>query len=443
MKSNSQRLELWGGAECTLNRVGDRYSDQLARSGHRDRLGDIDRFAELGLRALRFPILWESVASADDSNDWAWSDSRLQRCRDVGIRPIAGLLHHGSGPRYTDLLDPLFPEKFARYARDVAERYPWIDAYIPINEPLTTARFSALYGHWYPHRRDDFSFVRALLNQARATVLAMQEIRAVNPGAILIQSEDMGCIFGSPELQYQVDFENERRWIGWDLLCGKVDSSHPMWSYARWAGASERDILRVTDEPCPPDLLGINYYITSERFLDANIWRYPHENHAGNGRDQYVDVGAVGVLSEGISGPENIYREAWSRFGIPLAITEAHLGCTPDEQMRWLNEIWAAANRLRGEGADIRAVTAWALLGAFDWDSLVTHGNNRYEPGAFDISNGVPTRTLLGEMISGLAKEGSFSHPALAAPGWWRRPSRLLHPVMPEGDEEPLYRAAS
>ena len=25
-------------------------------------------------------------------------------------------------------------------------RYPWIDAYTPVNEPLTTARFSGLYG---------------------------------------------------------------------------------------------------------------------------------------------------------------------------------------------------------------------------------------------------------------------------------------------------------
>jgi hypothetical protein len=35
----------------------------------------------------------------------------------------------------------------------------------PFNEPLTTARFSALYGLWYPHHRSDQSFIRAVLNQ--------------------------------------------------------------------------------------------------------------------------------------------------------------------------------------------------------------------------------------------------------------------------------------
>ena len=44
-------------------------------------------------------------------------EARLARIRDLGMRPIVGLLHHGSGPSATDLLDPHFPEAFAAYAR--------------------------------------------------------------------------------------------------------------------------------------------------------------------------------------------------------------------------------------------------------------------------------------------------------------------------------------
>ena len=61
-----------------------------------------------------------------------------------------GLVHHGSGPAGTDLLDEGFAEGLARFARAVAERFPWVEDWTPVNEPLTTARFSALYGHWYP-----------------------------------------------------------------------------------------------------------------------------------------------------------------------------------------------------------------------------------------------------------------------------------------------------
>ena len=31
--------------------------------------------------------------------------------REAGVTPIAGLVHHGSGPRDTSLLDPAFPER--------------------------------------------------------------------------------------------------------------------------------------------------------------------------------------------------------------------------------------------------------------------------------------------------------------------------------------------
>ena len=89
-------LDVWGGPEYTLNRVGDVFHSQVDFSGHADRPGDIERFAALGLTALRYPVLWERVAPAGlDAPDWTWTDDRLARIRAAGMRPIAGLLHHG------------------------------------------------------------------------------------------------------------------------------------------------------------------------------------------------------------------------------------------------------------------------------------------------------------------------------------------------------------
>ena len=47
-------LEVWGGVECTVNRVGDRYHDQLVMSGHLERSSDIEAFAGLGIRRAGF-----------------------------------------------------------------------------------------------------------------------------------------------------------------------------------------------------------------------------------------------------------------------------------------------------------------------------------------------------------------------------------------------------
>src|SRR4051794_41202358 len=102
-------LEVWGGIECTVARIGDVFRDQCGETGHRNRLSDLDRIAELGVRTIRYPIVWETVVPDDPERpDWTWHDERLAKLRDLGIRVIATLCHHGSGPRYTNLLDASF-----------------------------------------------------------------------------------------------------------------------------------------------------------------------------------------------------------------------------------------------------------------------------------------------------------------------------------------------
>lgn len=425
----ARTVELWGGIECTVNRVRDEYLDQMERNGHAHRMEDLELFAGLGVRALRYPVLWERTApDGVESADWSWPDARLPRLQELGVRPIVGLVHHGSGPRYTSLADPQFPEKLAEYAGAVARRYPWIEAYTPVNEILTTARFSGLYGHWYPHGQDEQQFARVILNECRGTILAMRAIREVNPDAKLVQTDDLGKTFSTPELVYQAEFDNARRWLGWDLLCGRVDREHALWSFLQYSGVTEAELEWFLENPCPPDTLGVNYYITSERFLDHRLERYPEWTHGGNGRDSYADVETVRVSAQGIAGAEALVREAWERYRIPVAVTEAHLGCTREEQLRWLLEIWRGANRLRREGADVRAVTAWSLLGAFDWNSLLTENRGHYEPGVFDIRGGWPRPTALAKLMQELAAGREPSHPSLGQPGWWRRPERLQYP---------------
>jgi dTDP-4-dehydrorhamnose reductase len=417
-------MEMWGGVECTVNRVGDRYFDQLARTGHMGRVHDLDRIADLGIRALRFPLLWEHVQpERGAAPNWSWVDRALARLRGRGVRPIVGLLHHGFGPRWIDVRDPAFVDEFGGYARMVAERYPWVESYTPMNEPLTTARFSAMYGHWNPHARDDATFARILVTQLAAIAHAMREIRAVNPRAKLVQTEDLGQITSTPALAYQRDFENERRWLTWDGLHGRITPEHPCWSYLCDVGGVGRELEALHDAPCPPDVIGINHYITSERYLDDRVERYALDEIGGNGRDVYADVAQVQVDATCRVGVYTLLRQAWARYRRPTAVTECHLGCTREEQMRWLRDVWDAAQKARDDGIDVRAVTSWALLGSYDWDSLVTRESGHYEPGAFDARSNPPRATALATMIRALATNGVHSHPVLDAPGWWQRPS--------------------
>jgi dTDP-4-dehydrorhamnose reductase len=415
-------LELWGGIECTLNRVGDKFFDQAERCGHYTRGTDLNAIAALGIRTLRYPALWERIAPDGVlSANWHHCDEPLARMRELGLEPIIGLVHHGSGPAATHLLDPGFADALAAYAGAFAERYPWVRSYTPINEPLTTARFSALYGHWYPHHRNDRSFVVALLNQCRAIVQAMAAIRRVVPDARLVQTEDAGSTRGTRALAAQVAFETERRWLSLDLLTGAVTPTHPLWAYLRDTGASISDLDWLVAHAVSPDVIGLNYYVTSDRYLDDQTTRYPHATLGGNGIERYADVDATRVAGVGLRGHRAMLGEAWARYHLPLAVAEAHLGCTREEQMRWLTDAWQGASGAREDGVDVRAVTAWALLGSWDWDSLVTSRGNHYEPGAFDVRSGALRRTALAQTVSDLALKGESEHPVLAVPGWWLR----------------------
>lgn len=429
------QLELWGGIEPTLNRVGDRYYSQLDRSGHHARLDDLDSCAGLGIRALRYPVLWErTMPLAGEAPDWRWSDERLHRLRQLGIRVIVGLVHHGSGPPHTHLLDPAFASQLGRYAGLVAARYPWVEDYTPVNEPLTTAIFSGLYGIWYPHARSDRAFTTALLTQCRAIVLAMRAIRRVNPSARLVQTEDLGKTYSTPLLQYQADFNNERRWLAWDLLSGRVDRDHPLsdWLLHR-GGASASDLVWFRDNACPPDVIGINHYITSERFISEEIERFPPQFHGTNGRHRYADMEAARCLAQPTAGLGPLIEAAWQRYRTAIAVTEAHIDATREDQMRWIAEIWCAAEAARGSGADVRAVTLWALFGIYDWNCLVAQCRGYYEPGAFDVRSTPPRPTALAELAKCLAAGTLPDHTVLSKGGWWLRPGRhFCRPVTHE-----------
>ena len=424
-----RRPELWAGVECTRNRVGDRYLDQLDRGGHAERIEDLDRFAALGIRTMRYPFLWERIAPDGPARaDWGWADARTERLGALDIQPIAGLVHHGSGPPGASLESGRFATGLAAYAGAFARRYPHVRDYTPVNEPLTTARFTGLYGLWHPHGRDEPTFLRLLLEQLRGVVLSMRAIRKVNPDARLVQTEDLGKTHATRSLAYQARFENERRWLTWDLLCGRVDADHPLWpDLLRW-GADERELAWFREHPTPPDVVGINHYLTSERFLDTRVRRYPPRQRGRNAYQRYADVEAVRVRRGGVAGPRALLAEAWRRYGLPLAVTEVHLDCTREEQLRWLAEVWEAAEGLAARGVEVRAVTVWALLGAFDWDSLLTRETGRYEAGAFDLRAPRPRPTALAAMARRLATGVGEPHPVLDVPGWWHRPERLHYP---------------
>ena len=425
-------MEMWAGFECTLNRVGDRYQDQLRPQEREVRQACLRALPSLGISAFRYRVAWE-----DSSTPWEWVKEDVDFLIQNEINPIIGLIHHGSGPSHTNLLADDFAEGLAAHAADVARKLPYIEYWAPVNEPLTTARFSALYGHWYPHERSDKGFWLALLNQINATIAAMREIRIVNPDAKLIQTEDIGTTYATAALSDQAAHDNQRRWMTWDLLCGMVVAGHPFYEGLCNLGFQER-LDQIAAAPCPPHIVGVNHYLTSDRFLDHRISRYPKTAIGSNNSQQYADVEAVRTLATPVNGIKLALSEAFDRYNLPVALTECHNGCTREEQMRWVRDAWETCVQLNEADRDICAVTIWTLLGARGWSNLLTRPSDDFEGGVFDPRGGTLRPTGLAETITAITHSRPLPA-AISGPGWWQREDRLKYDPVPVA--VPVFRA--
>ncbi len=387
-----------------------RIRDQLRETGHQTREGDLDLIARLGVHATRYPVLWEKVAAhRPDVRDYRWPSARLNGLAERGVEPIVTLLHHGSGPAYTGLLDPAFPRLFAEYAQATARRFPWVTRWTPINEPLTTARFSTLYGAWYPNGVfDDAAFGRAIVNQALAIAAASERIREIIPQASCMLTEDLQSFTAADErVEAYVAHKRERMYLSGELLQGRVVDGHPMHRYlTERCGIAAGELARLARRPQPPDVMGWNYYPYSERWVESS------------GDGGYRNVGMVEVAPERLD-LRRLLAGAHARLGLPCALAEVHVRGDERERARWMLQRWEDVRAVRADGVPVVAFGAWAAFGMVDWESLLRRADGAREDGIYTYAGptGQPLPTLVSEVVSGLAAGRSVALPAEL--GWW------------------------
>ena len=225
-----------------------------------------------------------------------------------------------------------------------------------------------------------------------------------------------------------VDFYNERRWLAWDLLCGRVGPGEPMWTYliARGATPARAALVRratrarptssastTTSPASAGSTIALDRYPPRAARRPAATVASPTSSRCARWRRRAPGIGPL-------------LEEVWQRYGLPIAVTEAHIDAQREDQLHWLLEIWRAAGRLRASGTDVRAVTVWSLLGSFDWNTLVCESRGYYEPGAFDVRGaGAAADRRSPRSLASSRPARRAAHPVLQGEGWWRRPDRF------------------
>ncbi len=388
-------FEIWASPEPTVARIDAfTYRDQLAETGHERRPADLELLGTLGVAASRYPVLWEKTAPNDPGEaDFGWARPRLERLAELGIEPVVTLLHHGSGPPYTNLLDPAFPELLARYAGTVAQAFPWVRRWTPVNEPLTTARFSTLYGTWYPNRRDDDrAFGHALVHEALGMLLAMDAIRAHAAEAEFVITEDLqGFSARNDAVAAFVEHKRRRSYLSVELTMGRLRPGHELYGYlVRTCGVAPALLERIAALARPPDLVAWNYYPNSERALE----RAPDGSIVNVAARLYAPISPVPLL-----------RAAHERLGLPFGIGEVHLDGDERARVAWLDARCDDLVALAAEGLPVRVLGVWAAFGMVDWASLLTERAGHVEDGVFTFAgpDGVPQETAVARAVRRLS----------------------------------------
>lgn len=157
-----------------------------------------------------------------------------------------------------------------RFADALVTRYRnQVKIWCPFNEPLVSALFSGDLGFWPPYQRKWRGYMPVLGRIVQAVSRGIRAIRRAMPEATVLlcdASENFKTRIDS--LQAECRRRNLRRFIVMDLLTGRVDRDHPLYTWVTSYGLSELDLQWFRNNPQSPDILGLDYYPHSDWQLD-------------------------------------------------------------------------------------------------------------------------------------------------------------------------------
>lgn len=352
---------LWAsGIEDTFvpqTRPGHRALDEYQLMGHYEHWReDLALGRELGLQAMRWGVPWYRVEPFPGEFDWSWTDQVIPYLvEDLKITPILDLMHYGC-PFWLrrEFASDEYPQAVASYAKAFAERYKGLVRwYTPLNEPIVNALFCGKKGLWPPYLRGDAGYIRVMLQLVRGIQRTVVALKEVDPGAVMVHVEATGLARAAREDLQVLAVEDQRRgFLGYDLLTGRVDAEHPLFTWLLRNGAGPDEIRDIGRAAIPLDVIGLNFYPQ---------WSTQQVSVNRKGRLEYRAVEQDGA------GFVHLIEDYYRRYNVPIMVTETSAKGAVDVRSRWLAASVAAIRQLREEGVPVLGYTWFPLFTMIDW----------------------------------------------------------------------------
>lgn len=324
-----------GGFECSTHRLRSGRRLDVVGATHHDRfaLQDYRRMAEVGMRTARDGLRWHLIERHPGRYDFSGVVPMLHAAREAGVEVIWDVLHYG-WPDDLDIFSAEFVERFAAFAgrfAEVATREsgdaPWV---VPVNEISFFAWAGGDVGIFNPFANGRGDELKAQM--VRASIAAIESMRAVNPAVRIVHTEPMINVVPHPARPADAGpaaAHREAQYAALDMIAGRKSPE---------LGGRE-DYLGV---------IGINYYV-------HNQWIYP---------------GGHGTMIEP-SHPR--YRPVWQmlkevheRYGRPLFVAET--GIEDEARPAWLRYVGYEVRRALREGVPIHGICLYPVVNHPGWE---------------------------------------------------------------------------
>ncbi|SDR31887.1 GH1 family beta-glucosidase [Thermostaphylospora chromogena] len=364
---------IWDTFSHTPGAVRDGHTGDVACDHYHRYLEDVELMASIGLRAYRFSVAWPRLA------DLSFYDRLVDALLAKGIAPVVTLYHWDLPQRLQDRggwTARETSELFAEYATAVYRRLgDRVHTWTTLNEPWVSAFVGYGSGRHAPGIADPAAAFTAAHNLLRAHGLAVAALRAAGARSVSI-TLNLTPIHGDPEPATLVDGLANRLFLD-PVLKGRYPQD-VLRHMSRFVDPApfEADLPVIAQ---PIDVLGVNYYTTTE--VAAEQGAPGHPEYPGTEGIRFLPPrGPVtemgwGVVPSGLT--ELLLRLARDYPGTPLMITEngAAYDDKPDasgayvdtDRVDFLAAHLRAARDAMDRGVDLRGYFVWSLLDNFEW----------------------------------------------------------------------------
>jgi len=320
---------------------------------------DLDKAADLGVKAIRYSVPWYQANPKPGEYDWSWISQPLEyMVNKLDIIPIIDLIHYGT-PLWMDnsVLNHDFPQRIAEYAAAFARQFKGlVNHYTPHNEPQLGATFGGNTAYWPPYLVGIDGWAKVGLNIGSGIILTSQALRAELPDAVLISAD---CLI-NPEpadVQQQLgvtvrpeereDFDYQVLTFPASLAYGTVQPNTLFAQALTHAGASQNKVEWFHTNAQLPDIVGHNYYPVCFDQPDSS-------NEEG--------------LRRGVQELETRMEKAARFFGRPVYLTETSAGNNAEQKIAWMHAAYDVIARLRARDVPVAGMNWWPLFETVQWE---------------------------------------------------------------------------